>query len=152
MNPAHLTYLACPRCQADLVLRRVDQEDARGVGEGLLACTGCGAEYPIVRHVPRFVPGQNYADNFGLQWNRYARLQYDSFLGLPLSRRRFFITTGWPERLPGEVILEAGGGGGRFSEVVVTTGAMVVSFDLSSAVDANYELNGTTQPAIVQPN
>src|SRR5438132_1141395 len=49
-----------------------------------------------------------YADSFGEQWNRYRRVQLDSVTGKPLSRRRFFAGTGWPERLDGERVLEVG--------------------------------------------
>ncbi len=40
------------------------------------------------------------------------------------------------------MILEAGSGAGRFTEVLLRTGATVFSFDLSSAVAANFANNG----------
>jgi ubiquinone/menaquinone biosynthesis C-methylase UbiE len=42
----------------------------------------------------------------------------------------------------GDVILEAGSGSGRFTVQAASTGAMVVSFDYSNAVEANYRNNG----------
>ncbi len=45
--------------------------------------------------------------------------------------------TGWPKDMKGETILEAGSGAGRFTEIMVKTGANILSFDFSSAVDAN---------------
>ncbi len=42
----------------------------------------------------------------------------------------------------GRAILEAGSGAGRFTEVLLGTGATLFSFDLSSAVDANMASNG----------
>ena len=48
------------------------------------------------------------------------------------------LATHWPDNA-GETILEAGAG--RFTEILVTTGADVLSFDLSSAVEANYKNN-----------
>ena len=102
-----------------------------------LICTGCGSVYPIVNGIPRFVTGGNYADSFGMQWNLHRRTQLDSFTGVPTSRNRLFMATAWPERLTGEVILEAGSGAGRFTEVLITTGAQVYSFDYSAAVEAN---------------
>jgi 2-polyprenyl-3-methyl-5-hydroxy-6-metoxy-1,4-benzoquinol methylase len=78
----------------------------------------------------------SYAESFGEQWNRYRLVQLDSVTGKPLSRRRFFEGTGWPERLDGERILEVGCGAGRFTEVLVSTGAEVVAVDASSAVEA----------------
>lgn len=94
------------------------------------------------RGVPRFVPSDNYATGFGLQWNRHAATQLDSHTGLPLTRDRFFGATGWPKQMAGETILEVGCGAGRFTEQVTQTGAMVVSLDYSSSVDANYQSNG----------
>jgi SAM-dependent methyltransferase len=47
----------------------------------------------------------------------------------------------------GQRVLEAGSGAGRFTEVLLKTGAKVFSFDLSSAVDANQANNGT-HPAL----
>ncbi len=44
----------------------------------------------------------------------------------------------------GQRILEAGSGAGRFTEVLLGTGADVISFDYSTAVDANYKNNGTS--------
>ncbi|HUQ71313.1 MAG TPA: methyltransferase domain-containing protein, partial [Planctomycetaceae bacterium] len=107
-----------------------------------LTCPGCGAVYPIVNGVPRFVQRENYAQSFGLQWNVHRKTQLDSHTGLPLSRDRLFHVSGWPEDLRGQTILEAGSGAGRFTEVLVSTGAEVLSFDLSTAVDANHANNG----------
>ena len=84
----------------------------------------------------------HYADSFGEQWNRYRRVQLDSVTGKPLSRERFFTGTGWPERLDGERVLEVGCGAGRFTEVLVSTGAEVVAVDATSAVEACRETVG----------
>src|SRR5206468_4390503 len=65
-----------------------------------------------------------------------------SATGRPISRQRLFLATRWPERLDGQKILEAGSGAGRFTEVLLTTGAFVYSFDFSSAVEANSSSNG----------
>jgi SAM-dependent methyltransferase len=42
----------------------------------------------------------------------------------------------------GQVILEAGSGAGRFTEVLLETGAEIFSFDSSSAVESNWRNNG----------
>lgn len=57
--------------------------------------------------------------------------------GLPISRERICDVTHWPRGLQGQRVLEAGSGAGRFTEVLLAAGADVVSFDSSSAVDAN---------------
>jgi 2-polyprenyl-3-methyl-5-hydroxy-6-metoxy-1,4-benzoquinol methylase len=127
-------WLACPQC-------RESQLDAHEAGTTFV-CRACAAVYPVVNGVVRFVDREHYAGSFGLQWNAHRRTQLDSFTGLPLSRGRLFQVTGWPEELSGQKILEAGSGAGRFTEVLVTTGATILSLDLSTAVDANYANNG----------
>jgi SAM-dependent methyltransferase len=42
----------------------------------------------------------------------------------------------------GQMILEAGSGAGRFTEILLQTEATIFSFDYSSAVDANWANNG----------
>jgi SAM-dependent methyltransferase len=99
-------------------------------------------EIPIIESIPRFVQSENYATNFGIQWNAFKKTQYDSYTGLPLTSDRFWHNTKWtPEELKGKKILEAGCGAGRFTEIFLEAGADVVSFDLSDAVDVNYSLN-----------
>jgi SAM-dependent methyltransferase len=84
----------------------------------------------------------DYTRSFGFQWNAHARTQLDSHTGLPISRERLFGVSGWPQSMPGETILEAGSGAGRFTEVLLATGAEVFSFDFSEAVNANAANNG----------
>jgi ubiquinone/menaquinone biosynthesis C-methylase UbiE len=110
--------------------------------EGTLACPTCDREFPVVSGIPRFVPRENYASGFGLEWTRHARTQYDSYSGLKVSEQRFFSQTGWPRDLRGEVVLEVGSGSGRFTEQAANTGATVVSLDYSYAVEANHASNG----------
>jgi SAM-dependent methyltransferase len=105
-------------------------------------CPSCVARYPVVRGIPRFVDAENYAATFGLQWNLHARTQLDSHTGKPISRERLLNVTQWPDDMRGQIVLEAGSGAGRFTEVLLATGADVYSFDYSSAVDANHRNNG----------
>ena len=126
----------CPKCKEPLAIPLNQSEMQDGV-----ITSSCGEEYQILDNIPRFVPIENYATSFGLQWNTHARTQLDSFTGRTLSRDRFFTTTQWPERMDGELILEGGCGAGRFTEVVAQTGARVFSFDLSRSVEGNYESN-----------
>jgi SAM-dependent methyltransferase len=95
--------------------------------------------YPIRNFIPRFVPESNYADNFGMQWNKFRQTQLDSYSGHPISANRFWKATGWrPEKLTGRWVLDAGCGAGRFAEVALQAGAKVFALDYSSAVDACY--------------
>lgn len=100
--------------------------------------------FPVIHGIPRLIDNAdtNYSDNFGLQWNKFKKTQFDSHTGLNVTGKRFCDTTHWTkEELKGKVILEAGCGAGRFTEILLSTGATVVSFDLSNAVEANYESN-----------
>jgi len=99
-------------------------------------------EARILRGIPRFVAGENYADNFGLQWNKFRSTQLDSVSGLPFTENRFWKNTRWTkEELAGKTVLEVGSGAGRFTEILLKAGANVVSFDYSNAVEANYQNN-----------
>ncbi len=95
--------------------------------------------YPVFEGIPRFVPESNYADNFGMQWNLFAKTQLDSHSGHSISAERFWQATGWqPEELSGRWVLDAGCGSGRFAEIALNAGAKVVALDYSSAADACY--------------
>jgi SAM-dependent methyltransferase len=149
MRRDHLSYLVCPDCKQDLQIASSDAEASGRIESGTLRCTACGKEYPILRGIPRFVPAENYARGFGFQWNKHARTQYDSTSGSKLSETRFFEETKWPRQLQGQTILEVGSGSGRFTEHACSTGAMVVTLDLSSAVEANYASNGNKDNVLI---
>jgi 2-polyprenyl-3-methyl-5-hydroxy-6-metoxy-1,4-benzoquinol methylase len=99
-----------------------------------------GCKYPIKDSIPRFVPVNNYADSFGLQWNEYKKTQLDSFTKTTISNDRLKrILGGSLEILRGKTILEAGCGAGRFTEILLRERGNVFAADLSTAVEANYE-------------
>jgi SAM-dependent methyltransferase len=125
-------YFRCPTCRSGAL----NSEELQ------LSCTACGVTFPVVNGVPRFVSSDHYAGTFGMQWNIHRQAQLDSRTGLPLTRHRYELATRWPGNLAGETILEAGSGAGRFTEILAATGAEILSFDLSSAVDANFANNG----------
>jgi SAM-dependent methyltransferase len=107
--------------------------------EGWLTSDDGQHRYPVRGGIPRFVPESNYADNFGMQWNHFAKTQLDSHSGHSISADRFWIATGWdPAVMEGKWVLDVGCGSGRFAEVALSSGAQVVALDYSSAVDACY--------------
>jgi ubiquinone/menaquinone biosynthesis C-methylase UbiE len=117
-------------------------------GDGHLVDT-FGNTFPIINGVPRIAELDNYTENFGVQWNKFARTQLDrESEGQDLSRRRFFAETHWDrEDLSGQSILEVGSGAGRFSKVVLEhTGATLYSVDYSDAVTANRKNHGHIAP------
>ena len=97
-----------------------------------------GESFPIKDGIPRFVPATNYASAFGLQWNTFSKTQLDSHNSLNITLERLERCIGFSiDGLKGKTVLEAGSGAGRFTELLVKAGALVHSFDLSHAVDAN---------------
>jgi len=138
MKPLLMEDLVCPGCQRKLALTIAA---SFGVDEGRLTCGSCSVEYPIVGSIPRFVDDEHYTGSFGFQWNEHAQTQLDTFSAADITRRRFQTVTGW-STLPGERILEVGSGAGRFTQLLLETGAHVVSVDASRAVEANLANNG----------
>ena len=128
-----------PRTGRSLKLK-VDESDAENVRSGTLS--GDGDEFPIVSGIPRFAPVENYARSFGYQWQLFSRTQLDSAATWASeSAKRLREETGWPDRLHGQRILEAGSGMGRFTEHLAVKGARLCTFDYSAAVDANFRNN-----------
>jgi SAM-dependent methyltransferase len=120
------TLYACPRCHGDLA-----------AGPDALACER-GHSFPVTNGLPRFVESETECESFGFQWRKHARTQLDSESRLTLTRDRFFSGTGWPARLDGQRVLEAGCGSGRFTEILLGTGADVFSFDVSRAAEVTH--------------
>ena len=152
MHLEHLDLLACPVCRGPLNCMNAIVASPEGtILEGQPSCTACHKAYPIISGVPRFVPRENYASGFGLEWTQHANThtQYDSYSGIPASEQRFFSQTGWPRDMRSDVILEVGSGSGRFTEQAAKTGATVVSFDYSYAMDANYASNGARKNVLI---
>ena len=116
---------------------------------GSLTCEGCGAEHPILDGIPRFVPLENYAGSFGFQWNTHDRTQYDGTSRRSVSETRFREETKWGAALEGEVVIEAGCGSGRFTPHALATGATVLTFDFSNAVEANFRSNSDNPNACI---
>ena len=99
------------------------------------------AQHGIPRMISRDV---HYADAFGLQWRVYRRTQLDSHTGTTISldrARRCLGDACWTmlHSARRTDVLEVGCGAGRFTEVLLATGAFVTSVDLSSAVEANQD-------------
>lgn len=142
MKRKNIRSFRCPECKsANLTIEDARQETEEII-DGNLLCADCRASYQVHNSVPRFVSEENYAQSFGFQWSIHQKTQLDSYTGLSVSRKRLFDVTGWPAKMPGQRILEAGSGAGRFTECLTETGAEIFSFDYSNAVNANWRNNG----------
>jgi len=136
-----LSTLCCPGCLGPLHTAQ-PWAAAVDVETDTLLCRACPREFPVLRGIPRFVPADNYADSFGFEWTLYGDLQYDRLANHSMTRDRFYRQCGLkPEDLRGKKVLEAGCGGGRFSDVVLAAGAELYAIDMSIAVDKNRELH-----------
>jgi len=134
-----LNILWCPSCGSDLGLMKAII-NGNEIEEGELNCEGCGSIYPIIRFIPRFVPSDNYAGNFGFQWNRFLKTQLDSYTGKPIARERFLKRMDCHlTELNGRMVLDVGCGAGRYAEIALSMGAKLVAVDYSSAVDACWQ-------------
>lgn len=150
MRPDLLELLICPQCDSTFSVtdeRRVDGE----IQSGQLVCAE-GHGYPIVDAIPRFVSEDGYADAFGLEWNAFRTAHLKQFTGLDYLDDQFRDYLDFPmDELGGKLVLDAGCGLGRFSEVVLNHGGRVVAVDLSRAIDAAYaNLSGSGDIHFVQ--
>lgn len=148
MNPDHIIHLRCPKTKNKLDLISEEFIDGK-VKTGYLLEPETNTKYPIINFIPRFVSLDNYANNFGLEWNKHDRTQYDNTSGFNISQERYENETKWGYGLAGELVLEAGSGSGRFTEHLVKTNAMCISFDYSNAVEANYRSNGQNENLLI---
>ncbi len=81
-----------------------------------------------------------YHENFGIQWNRFNKLQLDSFNGSNESCDRILVQSELEKSFfKNKTILEIGAGNGRFTELLLKWGAKVIAVDFSSAINANFQ-------------
>lgn len=109
-----LDILCRTEIRADLYLSEESSAQDE-IERGILTCRFRNRVFPIVNHVPRFVLSENYADNFGFQWNRFRQTPLDSDSGVPISRDRLMLTLGLKgEELTCKHVLDVGCGAGTF--------------------------------------
>jgi 2-polyprenyl-3-methyl-5-hydroxy-6-metoxy-1,4-benzoquinol methylase/uncharacterized protein YbaR (Trm112 family) len=148
LNKEQLDLLVCPVCNSRLEMKGNSPTDSTS---SCLVCRANKHTYPLRNGIPRFVDSGNYAQSFGFQWKKFSRVQLDSYNGTGFSEERFRLITGWtPSDLAGKLVLDAGCGAGRFSEVALKYGARLVAFDLSEAVDASQANLAPAEPLICQ--
>ncbi len=115
--------------------------DANGLSDG------SELVFPLTSGAYRIVKNDNYTENFGFQWNKFAGTQVDKSSNLDISKVRFFAETSWDkEDLTGQNILEVGSGAGRFSQIILDfTKGNLYTVDYSNAVEANFRNNGPNE-------
>ena len=149
MRLEHLPLLCSPNTREPLEL--IDAEIIDGeVRSGVLREACHGQQWPIVEYIPRFVPIDNYCDNFSIQWEKYGHVLDPRQTGLTLYEDRWEKETRWPRSMAGELLIEAGCGPGVFTYFALKTGATVMSFDYSKGVETNYRENRHPNLIVVQ--
>jgi SAM-dependent methyltransferase len=132
-----------------LLVCPVTGQPLRRVGDALVTPDG-QRRYPVVRGVPRFVPSDHYVRSFSYEWNLHKRTQLDTYRADTSSEEMFRRKTGLtPEQVRGKLVLDAGVGAGRFTDVLVKWGARVVGVDLSYAVEAAQENFGRSPQVLI---
>lgn len=131
-----LDYLRCPSTKAEL---RLEQAVWRGadIESGMLVTNDDSNGYPIIRGIPRMLPGirtaddlrRVYADSFGYQWNKF---QWERAVD---ESEYFSICDQTPTSLREKTVLDAGCGGGRVSRVMGQYCRRLIGLDLTIAVD-----------------
>lgn len=152
MNKKFLDILCDPSSKEKLKLtvRHQDGEDV--ISGELYSSTNV---YKIINGIPRFVSDEGYSQNFGWQWNKWAKVQFDDEnIGKPMENytKNMFqtITEFNEEDLNGKLVLDIGCGSGRFTDVAIRFGATVVSVDYSSAIDVAYKNTKSQNSLFIQ--
>ena len=109
--------------------------------DGELRCAACGSSFPITSGIPRFAnlahvesDKRATAEGFGWQWQHFTQEDdryAEQFLG--------WIAPVTPEFFRDKVVLEAGCGKGRHTQLAARWGAReVIGIDLSGAVETAF--------------
>ena len=124
-----VNLIKCPNCNNCLEIEN-----------SLFSCPFCDFKQDTNK-ILRYVDGK-YHENWGLQWNKFSKVQLDSYNGTNESESRLLLQTKLqPKDFKDKVILEVGSGNGRFTEILLKYGAKVITVDYSIAINANKNNN-----------
>ena len=94
-----------------------------------------GHTFPRRESVVDLFSTLDYVDSFGEQWEIFSGTQIDSLTNVPLSEERFLRETNWSiDELRNAIVLDAGCGSGRFTEIASRFSKEVIGVDLSASV------------------
>jgi ubiquinone/menaquinone biosynthesis C-methylase UbiE len=141
MNKNHLKLLRDPFTGEDLDIL-IEKSKGDEIIEGILKSSS--NTYKITNGIPRFVNETNYSDNFGWQWNKWARVQFeDENINKSMeghTKNMFKTISELDEnKIRNKTVLDIGCGPGRFSDIVLDLGGLPVMIDHSNAIDASKE-------------
>ncbi len=135
-SPSEVTSRDCTECYG------------HEVASGNLRC-GCGAHYPIVRGIPRFLSEALDADiaktqsTFSLEWKMFRFGERNWGQDIEFRKGLFLKAFGFSsDELSNKLILDAGCGSGLLSiEMARSFGMEVLALDLASGIENAYEFN-----------
>lgn len=144
MNPKFLKFLCCPNTKLSLSVKIFEIFKNGNIKSGKLINSNNTFSYPIINGIPRFVNSQEYLSNFGFEWRKWSRIQFDSSnVGKIMqnhTNEMFSKITEFEEsNIKGKYILEFGCGSGRFMDVVLKKGGFAIGIDMSSSVEIAYK-------------
>lgn len=138
MKESILSIVRCIFCRQNLALTDVTAAKDSEILEATISCTNCQAKFPVHKGVPRLVSQQvsvkedlNTGAKFAVSWNKFSRLDARYF-------KQFYdwIAPVKPADMEGKLVLEAGCGKGRHTQIVAESGAKeVVAVDIGDVVD-----------------
>ncbi len=143
MDKKLLKVLVDPKTKSKLKLNVTKEKNGKIIEGELISEENI--KFPIIKEIPRFVSKENYAEeSFGFQWNKHSKILLDSHSNNNVVKKAIFERTQWTEGyLKNKKVLECGSGAGIDSEILLELGAELYTFDLSSAVEANFKNNST---------
>lgn len=148
MNKEHLKFLIDPKTGSELELEIVEYFEGStiNVKTGYIRSKDC--EYVIRNGIPRFVTSQGYSGNFGMQWKRWPKIQYESQnVG---SKMEGYTKDMW-EKInncevssikDNKVVLDVGCGSGRFIDLFKDSDNLIIGLDFSNSIEVVAEIFG----------
>lgn len=162
MHPRLMDLLACPMCAGSPFRLSIEQGGLDAIDYGVLTCSRCGADFPIVNDIPRCYP--HSMSDFGRQrgsdkdirlddgtlaqratYNYWWQVMHTTHETYQESNSGLLLDTlsVTPDDFIGATILDAGCGNGRFTQVLRSMSAeLVVAMDLGQGVEIAKEYQG----------
>ena len=156
MKEKFISLLQCPKSKEGLILKKALYYKDGRIESGELTTANGTYSYPIINGIPRFVDTELYSESFGYEWKKWSKVQYESENSKVkisgFTTKMFELSTKFSDLdIKDKTIVEFGCGGGRYMDVALKKGAMVVGIDLSIAVEpANKNLAHYDNYLIVQ--
>lgn len=137
MKKNHVDYLCDPQTGEDLNLV-IEELVGSSIKSGSLISKS--NTYPIIDGVPRFVNFDGYSKNFGWQWKKWSKVQFESEnKDSPMegyTEDMFLkITNFGKETIKNKLVLDLGCGSGRFLDIINKCESLIIALDYTAAID-----------------